>query len=134
MPKCYLLRQIAIAALRKLATVRLLQVTPLHPVKRNVNLSQPLRKLPALKDRLPSSRVQNDVKDSTGAGTVSTRNRSSVTKKTNHDKYLKLHPQLEDDTIQKMSNENVLQELMKLIRKRKISISTETFAKAGGPY
>ena len=79
----------------------------------------------------PKQSSLKDAKDSTSTGTVSTRTRSSVTKKPDQDKYLKLHPQLEDDTIQKMSKENLLQELMKITRKRKISISTETFAKAG---
>ena len=62
---------------------------------------------------------------------VSSRTRSTNAVHTDHNQYVKIHPNTEDATIKSMSKDNVLQEIMKIARNHKITISTETFAKAG---
>ena len=67
---------------------------------------------------------------------ANTKLRSSSTKRTtrssteSNKSYVQLNPGTKDDVIQKMSKDNLLQEIMKIARKRSMALPKETFLKA----
>ena len=68
---------------------------------------------------------------------ANTKSRSSSTKQTTRSSsteskksYVQLNPGTKDDVIQKMSKDNLLQEIIKIARKRSMALPKETFLKA----